>query len=281
MSERCRVDPRCVKWEQPPAPCVPCLNLDTDDEGNPLDPQATQLWELAWTEAVAYVYRKTCNRWPGRCFTEEVRPCVNRCGHFGDCRCGQFSYLNMDGAFCLPFIGIKEIRIGATPCLPDGALWTPGTGEIRVEWMGDCPLLVIQDPDGCCGSWPVQDLCKPNGAPCTWSIVAKTGCEPPPDVLTATGALAAAIATECHTRACSLPAGTTSVVRRGVTIAIDPETTVTGSSIHGKMLEELLEDYKCEPVEQFGDLGWLGGDVRFHTVTGPTLDEDCEELVPC
>jgi hypothetical protein len=280
-SNPCEVDPACVVWEKPDpeSVCCDCLDLTHDNEGNPVNPADWQLWCNAWNVVTAYVYNKTCRRWPGKVWREETRPCVSKCGHI-DCICGRFSALNLGPAFCFPICDIIEVRVAPTVCAPEGNLWTPGDGVRLEHGPRQEPLLVIEDSQGCCGWWPHQDLCKPNGDPGSWSISARTGANPPPDILAGVTAMTCCLAQECISTGCSLPKGLTTLTRRGTSMQIDPDQP---ASLELRILEDLFTEYGCDPAdfEQFCD---PSEEVRFHSVHGPIKIEDeptaCETHTP-
>ena len=216
MSEPCRVAEGDICWETPQV-CDPCL-----DPAN--DPADLALFEAAWALATGYVYRKTGWRWPGACHVERVRPCVpTECGCPTWCDCRNPTTIDLAGVFCLPVVEIVAVNVGDQPCFPGGATWTPATGEFRVQRDRGGRLWQIarQQPDLGCGRWPKQDLCRPDGADCTWSLDAVTGCDPPSDVRVATGHFAVEIVKECQRTACSVTVGARRIQTRNVTIERD------------------------------------------------------------
>jgi hypothetical protein len=246
--------------------CEPCVNLDTVEGLN--------RWEASWTAAASYVYNKTCRRWPGDCFEERTRPCIRKCWcPPASCSCGTYIGINLWDAFCLPIQEITEVRIVGGDCCPcnDTEIWTPDTGQYRLEWDGNCPWIVRQRTDGeqCCEWWPQQDLCRPDEAECTWSITARTGCVAPPEVLHATAGLAVEIVKECEATGCTPAAGASRVTTRGATFERDANQI--GAGLWWDMLRDIFETWECTPsdFERFGNVGGSPNEPSFHKVYGP------------
>ena len=283
MADRCTIPASDICW---PAPdpgssfvCDPCINWD--------DPQDLAAFDQAWGLASAFVYGKFARLghvWPGECFVERVRPCVPRCKCRcpQDCDCGSYNYLDLSEAgFCLPIVEVLGVNIRGGHCCPcnETGVLRPCDGNVRLEYVHSQPRLVRQQVDGCCPMWwPTQDLCRPDGAECTWSIDVRTGCNPPPDVLMATANLAVEIIKECQSTGCTLPAGATRVTTRGVTFERDPEQV--GSGFWWSMLTDLLDTHDNGVIECFMAPDWCDS-VEWHHVFGPSRFSivDCE-VVP-
>lgn len=263
----CTIPASEICWEPPTTLlCDPCLDLT--------DPVDRAAFDAAWEAASAFVYGQTCQRFPGDCFEERTRPCLRKCWCPPlSCGCGTYIAINLFDAFCLPVQEITAVQITGGDCCPCNTTetWTPTTGHYRLEWDGNCPILVRQrtTDEECCEWWPQQDLCRADGDQCSWSITARTGCPPPPDVLNATVALASDIAALCKTTACSLPQGVSRVVTRGVTFEKDP--TSIGTGLWWEMLRELIAQYGCTPTtfERFVTPGGSPNQTSFHKVFGP------------
>ena len=277
MSDRCEIPAGNICWTPPTdILCDPCLDLDNPDD--------VEAFNAAWRYASSFVYGRTCRRWPGSCFTERVRPCLPRCScrRYRSCSCGVYQAVNLADAFCLPVIEITEVEIVGGDCCPcqDTEVWTPESGHYRLEWDGNCPILVRQRAPGedCCEWWPQQDLCNPDGGACTWSVTARTGCDPPPDVLAGTGHLALSIVKECQQRGCSPAAGARRVTTRGATYERDDDDL--GSGLWWDILESAFKTWACTPTrfERFAAPGNSTAPT-FHTVFGPTVAVDCSIVV--
>lgn len=270
MVDRCTIQGQDVCWDQPVSPvsCDPCVDLtNTQDLAD---------YQAAWQLAVSYVYRNTGCQWPGACWRERVRPCVDRCWWDSYCRslgCGSYMRLPLAEAdFCLPvqeLIGINIVGGDCCPCNETGIL-TPENNLARLEWVVNQPVVVLQRPsgdDGCCPKWwPQQDLCRPDEDECTWSIDVRTGCDPPPEVVEATAALAVAMVAECKNTGCTLAQGATRVTTRGATFDIDRDQLYSG--FWWSMLSEIIANEKDHIVETFGFLG--DGRISWHHVDKPT-----------
>ncbi len=254
-------------WDPPDFKC-PCLDFT--------EPAHELLWAEAWRVASSYVFNCTGQLWPGKCLTETVRPCIPvKCPPACRCYdCGRYNYLNLSQAFCWPICEVTDVTISPNACLPDGAVWTEGDG-FRIERVMGSQRLVIEDPDGCCGTFPRQDLCKPMGESCTWSITARTGCNPPPEILRGTAAFACDIAQQCIETKCGLPRNATQASFNGVTVNYDEGR---GKTIELQMLRDLLDKYEPKPVEQFLN---TCDPVTFHHTDGPRLDPDAPGATPC
>lgn len=267
MSDPCTVKSDCIDWPIPQdgLVCAPCVDLD--------DPVDGAAFEAAWHVAASIMYNKTGQQWPGECFVERVRPCVDPClCPPRDCKCGVYNYLDLSNVFCLPIQDVLCVNIAPNACYPQGTQWGV-LDKIRLEWHGSIPKLVIQDWDGCCEWWPRQDLCKPDGAPCTWSIDARTGCAPPPEVLAATVNLANEIVLECKQTGCTAPKGATSVTTRGASFTKDKDS---GGGFWYDIMRQCIKDQENKVVEQFGA---CQTGVSFHKVFGPT--PGCCPPKPC
>lgn len=255
-------------WDLPDFKCA-CLDLENPDH--------VALWNEAWKVASSYVFNETGQRFPGKCLTETVRPCVPvKCPPACRCYdCGRYNYLSIDEAFCYPVCEIESVVISPNPCLPDGDVWTEGDG-FRLERVMGCLRLVIEDTSGCCGTFPRQDLCRPMGESCTWSITARTGCNPPPELLRGTAALACDIAQECINLGCGLPRSVSAASFNGVSVNYDD---AKGKTIDLQMLKDVIGRYTPQPIEQFLN---PCDPVTFHHVDGPRRDEEepCEVPVP-
>lgn len=274
MSANC---PECIEswaadeclpcWEMPSFKC-PCLDLTNPDH--------VALWAEAWKVASSFVFNETGQRWPGKCITETVRPCVpQKCRPSCACyACGNYSYIGIDEAFCWPICEITEVEISPNACNPNGETWTEGDG-FRMERVNGCLRLVIEDDKGCCGQFPRQDLCKPMGECDTWSITARTGCNPPPEILRGTAAFACDIAQECIATKCGLPANVSRASFSGITVDYDQGK---GKSIDIQMLNKLIDKYSGESIkEQFLN---TSSPVTFHHVDGPHRYDNDLPLVP-
>lgn len=254
-------------WDMPDFKCQ-CLDMTNPDH--------IKLWQESWNAAKSYVFNATGQRWPGKCLIETVRPCLpQRCPPACKCYdCGQYSYIDIGDAFCWPICEVLEVDIGPNACLPEGETWTTGDGY-RLERVMGCERLVIEDPNGCCGTFPRQDLCKPLGEPCTWSITARTGCNPPAEVLRGTAALACDIAQECIERKCGLPRNVSQASFSGVTVNYDEGT---GKTIDLQMLKDVIAKYQDDQIrEQFLN---PCRPVTFHHVDGPRKSDEFEPEEP-
>lgn len=260
----CVVDPACVGWEPPRVLlCDPCVDLET--------PEGRELWDAAWQVVASFLYTYTGERWPGTCFNETLRPCLDRprcptrCGcHY----CGIYNALPLCGT-CLPVIDVVSVWIGADHCNPEPRLLTPGNG-VRLEWLYGEPVLVIEDADGCCGSWPKQDLCRPFMADHTWHVTLRTGVPVPPFVLQGAAELTAQIVKECIQTGCRLPGAVSNLSFDGTTVQLNPDTGVVTFPM--RMIQRLLDTNDAEPpIEQFGTHSpW-----RMHNQTGPVRSDEC------
>ncbi len=226
-------------WTPPPFG-VDCLDFDNTDH--------VAFWNQAWATASSWVYDQTGQRWPGKCWQEVVRPCLPiRCHPKCDCySCGRYSWIPIDNAFCMPLVSVESVTIYPNPCNPDTVVKTIGDG-IRVEHVLGQTRLVLEDIEGCCGTFPRQDLCRPLGEDCTWTITAVTGQDPPAHILAGTVALANKMAEEWVANGCKLHYGTTSASFQGTSITIDPD----GKSDALKLLRESLNDLELKPIESF------------------------------
>lgn len=267
--QHCQVPPADVCWPSADTQfiCDECIDFDDADQ--------VALFESAWAAAAGFVYRRTCHRWPGTCFEERVRPCVQRCWCRTNrgCSCGAYNRLNLFGVFCLPVVELLQVQLTGGDCCPcqDTVTWTPTSGHVRLEWEGNSPILVRQrvDDDDCCGWWPKQDLCRPDGGECTWSVTVRSGEDPPPDVLIGTGHLALEIIKECQTRGCTPAQGATSVTTRGVTYERDDDEIGTG--MWWDILSSTFDEFGCGPsdFERFVTPGGSPHEPSFHSVFGP------------
>lgn len=269
---RCQIAPADICWDAPALGdffCDPCVTPgDATDEAE---------YAAAFTLAASYVYEKTCRRFPGECFQETVRPCMPWCWcpQQTSCRCGSYNYLDLTQAFCLPVVDVVSVDVVGGECCScqDTETWTSATGHIRLDWMGEAPLLVRQrvDDEDCCLWWPQQDLREPNGGDCTWSVTALTGCDPPPHLLTATAQLAVEIVAECRSKSCTLAAGATSVTTRGVTYT--RQEGEVGVGMWWDILRDCFEMYACtaHDAESFSRRGDAYAAAPFFAyVAGPT-----------
>ena len=269
MSTGCKIDPGCVVWPVPDVLlCDPCINLD--------DPGHAEVWGAAWAAVTSFLYTQTGECWPGSCFHETLRPCLDRpsCPTTCSCNwCGIYNWLPLTGT-CLPIVDLVEVWIGADACNPEDRLWVEGCG-VRLEWGSGDPRLVIEDPGGCCGRWPRQDLCRPAGSPGTWHVTVRTGCDPPAHVLAGAVEMASEITKECVLTGCRVKGGATRLSFDGTTVDVDPERGVT---LPARMLQKVLDDAdKGQRVEGFGcPTPW-----QFHNVTGPVKVECCDCGPPC
>lgn len=257
------------QWPQPDFKCQ-CLDLTNSDH--------LTLWNEAWRIASSYVFNCTGQRWPGKCLTETVRPCVPPvCPKGCECYdCGRYSYLNIDDAFCWPVCEITSIDIAPNYCQPEAVTLTAGNG-FRLERVMGCHRIALEDDSGCCGNFPRQDLCKPLGEDCTWSITALTGCNPPPEILRGTAALACDIAQECIDTKCGLPRNVSTASFSGVTVNFDEGR---GKTIDVQILRDLFDKYSTDDriVEQFLN---PCQPVTFHHVDGPRHNGDTPEQADC
>lgn len=268
MSTACEIDPADICWTPPESfVCDPCIDL-----ANPAD---KTLFDEAFKLASSFVYRKTGSQWPGKCWIERVRPCFpKRCWCPRPCDCRNPTIIDLTGVFCLPLCDIVRVNVGEQPCFPDGATWTRESGEFRVERHNRNWQVVRQaDEDcGCCPRWPEQDMCAPDGGACSWSIDARTGCDPPPDVLMGTAAMAIEIIKECQRTGCTIIRGARTVTTRNVTVTRDDDI---GTGLWWDVLKEVFEAEKDRVVEQFGMLhSTTGTHPYFVTVFGPVPDTD-------
>ena len=269
MSSQCRIDPGCINWEMPETWfCDPCIDL-----GNP---EHVQLLEAAWKTVTSFVYTETGEQWPGSCFRERVRPCIEdycacpprRCECYG---CGRYNWLPLLDATCLPIIAVESVWVGPNRCEPCPQVWTPGNGDVRLEYVDDAPRLVIQDLSGCCGTWPKQDLCVPTYGCGTWHIDLITGCPPPPHVLHGAMEMAMELVKGCVKHGCRLPGNITRQSFDGMTVEFDTER---GATLPLQMLDRVLSR---EPVLREWFQG-PSGRVSWHHVYGPVASCECPNL---
>jgi len=185
-----------------------------------------------------------------------------------------------EAGFCLPIVELLGVNIRGGECCPCNETTTlrPCDGRVRMEWFNGSHRLVRQSSSGCCPDWwPQQDLCRPDGDQCTWSIDVRTGCCPPPDVLAATAGLALEIVKECQASACTIPQGATSVTARGVTYQRDPDQI--GSGFWMSMLSDTINHHDGYCAEQFCAPSWCET-TEWHHVFGPCRFAlvDCEVM---
>jgi len=252
-------------WPQPATElvvCDPCVDLGTTEQPG----QDRALFDQAWAEAVSFVFDQTCRRWPGRCWTETLRPCPPRrgCGigtHQAICRCGKFNSMPIQEGLVFELSGPVTITEAPSVCNPDGSVTVadpddPATwgGPFRFERRRTGGLqLVAQANESRCQSWPRQNIGQPAGADGTWTVEARTGTDPPAHVLAATTALAAEIARECVVSGCLFVEGVSRITRLGVTIELNQERSPNSRL---GILEKVIKDHGCKPADfaQFGTL---------------------------
>lgn len=240
-------------WQLPTwMPCDPCVDM--------ADPGDMQQLLRAWSVASAFIWRQTGSRWPGACFRERVRPCVSVCRCWdlprryrdgydwrncaAGCWCGARNRLNLtDASLILPLAGLIGVNVyGGTDCSNETTeVWSPAgtTPKVRLEWEGPIPYLTMQDPTGAVpAAWPIQNLNRPDGGECTWSIDFRTGVDPPEDVLAMAWNLSFEIVKECIVTGCTLGQGATQVTTRGATFSRDPDQV--GQGFWWSMLRETM-----------------------------------------
>lgn len=242
MAGFCDIDPSCVRWPRPDGLlCDPCIDTRRCEHAEYLDE--------AWQIVTSYLYRKTGCKYPGRCWVERVRPCVEQICPPSFCSCGgcgRYRWLPLFDATCLPIVDVRSVFVGPNPCEPEGWLWTPGDDGFRVEHVNGSPRLVIEKLEGCCGTWPTQDLCYPEGSACTWHIDFITGCDPPRDLLHGAAEMANMIVAECVKRGCKVSGSVISQTFDGVSVSFDPDQPAT---LGLKILQDYLDD--DYPAEDF------------------------------
>ena len=258
MSGPC--DVACIEWPEPDwscFPCDPCINLN--------DSQHRKWLSHAWRQAVDYINWSTGNAYPGLCWRETFRPAWDQCCRTqAECPCcttsGRYQWLPISDITCFPILDIEEVRIGPTGCSPCERVWTPTSGDVRLEWVNDHPRLVMQNECGCCGPWPRQDLCRPQGAACTWEVSFLTGCPTPPNMVDGAAAFAVDWITECIQNRC-LPGDWTQKTFDGTTVQRDP-------SMPPSLALRIL-DKRLEGKQTVKEWACTGDPVSWHRTSRP------------
>ncbi len=145
----------CIAWPCPDFDCLPC-QVQGFTYRNVLK---------ALNIANIKCHRASSFRFPGCRCVAEVRICVG-CRCTGICQCGR-NKIDLKPFFGYPVHNITQVNIDGGQQVLDG-------------WRLSDSRWLSPPPDK---GWPIQDLNRELGEPCTWSICLNYGLEPPPDLV--------------------------------------------------------------------------------------------------
>lgn len=169
---------------------------------------------LGITLASQVLFELTGRRWPGRCTTEDERPCVRH--YVGCCDCGSTTAVRLSNG---------PVHADSLTVTVDGVVLD--TSEYALA--RNRYLIGMAQPGGgirrtfpCC-----QDLGRPLGELDTWSVTYDWGHLPPSGSVLPTVMLARDYANACGSggscAACSIPDDVISLVRQGLSMSLpDP-----------------------------------------------------------
>lgn len=156
----------------------------------------------AITAATAWLYEQTGRRFPGVCTTTE-RPCRDACSHsVGSCFCGSADVVELTYG---PIVSIDSVTEAGVAVSSGNYTTLPPNYLIRTDGR----------------SWP---SCNSLVAADAFVVTYTHGVAVPALAQLAAADLAIEILKSCNGDTCSLPAGTVSVTRRGVSMQLDRES---------------------------------------------------------
>lgn len=224
-------------------PIEPVVDPDYDVCLWPVDPACmTEEWEAlepaaqhrALALASATLRRLTGYRVSACPIT--VRPCSRSCAE-------QYGYFWMGGIGWTPHINVEGQWVNGCGCLSacgctttcEVSLPAPVVELVEVNVAGtvitDVKVMgnrLVYTGAGECPFPATQDLAAPPGAPNTFTVTYMNTHPPDGMAAYAAGVLAMEFAKACSGKKCSLPSGTTNVIRAGVTIEIAAGTFPNG-----------------------------------------------------